>query len=168
MKKIILIFTLLFTSSVSYSLTNEELKKINIMLDLSAYIQGTYSIDGKNLNLELYNDSRLTDKIVKICNIIPYDEKNRRLNIVGMRQIILEHRKILKTTINVESNINDLKKAAYLKLQLCSPDDVLVDIQRETSSLKKGLQKIIGEHTAYLHVMEFYLIMKAPTEERLL
>lgn len=145
MKKIILIFTLLFTSSVSYSLTNEELKKINIMLDLSAYIQGTYSIDGKNLNLELYNDSRLTDKIVKICNIIPYDEKNRRLNIVGMRQIILEHRKILKTTINVESNINDLKKAAYLKLQLCSPDDVLVDIQRETSSLKKGLQKIIGK-----------------------
>ena len=145
MKKIILIFTLLFTSSVSYSLTNEELKKINIMLDLSAYIQGTYSIDGKNLNLELYNDSRLTDKIVKICNIIPYDEKNRRLNIVGMRQIILEHRKILKTTINVESNINDLKKAAYLKLQLCSPDDILVDIQRETSSLKKGLQKIIGK-----------------------
>ena len=145
MKKIILIFTLLFTSSVSYSLTNEELKKINIMLDLSAYIQGTYSIDGKNLNLELYNDSRLTDKIVKICNIIPYDEKNRRLNIVGMRQIILEHRKILKTTINVESNINDLKKAAYLKLQLCSPDDVLVDIQRETSSLKNGLQKIIGK-----------------------
>jgi hypothetical protein len=54
MKKIILIFTLLFTSSVSYSLTNEELKKINIMLDLSAYIQGTYSIEGKNLNLELY------------------------------------------------------------------------------------------------------------------
>lgn len=145
MKKIILIFTLLFTSSVSYSLTNEELKKINIMLDLSAYIQGTYSIDGKNLNLELYNDSRLTDKIVKICNIIPYDEKNRRLNMVGMRQIILEHRKILKTTINVESNINDLKKAAYLKLQLCSPDDILVDIQRETSSLKKGLQKIIGK-----------------------
>ena len=145
MKKIILIFTLLFTSSVSYSLTNEELKKINIMLDLSAYIQGTYSIDGKNLNLELYNDSRLTDKIVKICNIIPYDEKNRRLNIVGIRQIILEHRKILKTTINVESNINDLKKAAYLKLQLCSPDDILVDIQRETSSLKKGLQKIIGK-----------------------
>ena len=145
MKKIILIFTLLFTSSVSYSLTNEELKKINIMLDLRAYIQGTYSIDGKNLNLELYNDSRLTDKIVKICNIIPYDEKNRRLNMVGMRQIILEHRKILKTTINVESNINDLKKAAYLKLQLCSPDDILVDIQRETSSLKKGLQKIIGK-----------------------
>ena len=145
MKKIILIFTLLFTSSVSYSLTNEELKKINIMLDLSAYIQGTYSIDGKNLNLELYNDSRLTDKIVKICNIIPYDERNRRLNMVGMRQIILEHRKILKTTINVESNINDLKKAAYLKLQLCSPDDILVDIQRETSSLKKGLQKIIGK-----------------------
>ena len=145
MKKIILIFTLLFTSSVSYSLTNEELKKINIMLDLSAYIQGTYSIDGKNLNLELYNDSRLTDKIVKICNIIPYDEKNSRLNMVGMRQIILEHRKILKTTINVESNINDLKKAAYLKLQLCSPDDILVDIQRETSSLKKGLQKIIGK-----------------------
>ena len=145
MKKIILIFTLLFTSSVSYSLTNEELKKINIMLDLSAYIQGTYSIDGKNLNLELYNDSRLTDKIVKICNIIPYDEKNRRLNMLGLRQIILEHRKILKTTINVESNINDLKKAAYLKLQLCSPDDVLVDIQRETSSLKKGLQKIIGK-----------------------
>ena len=145
MKKIILIFTLLFTSSVSYSLTNEELKEINIMLDLSAYIKGTYSIDGKNLNLELYNDSRLTDKIVKICNIIPYDEKDRRLNILGMRQIILEHRKILKTTINVESNINDLKKAAYLKLQLCSPDDVLVDIQRETSSLKKGLQKIIGK-----------------------
>ena len=114
MKKIILIFTLLFTSSVSYSLTNEELKKINIMLDLSAYIQGTYSIDGKNLNLELYNDSRLTDKIVKICNIIPYDEKNRRLNIVGMRQIILEHRKILKTTINVESNINDLKKNSHI------------------------------------------------------
>ena len=145
MKKIILIFTLLFTSSVSYSLTNEELKKINIMLDLSAYIQGTYSIEGKNLNLELYNDSRLTNEIVKICNIISYDEKNRRLNMLGLRQIILEHRKILKTTINVESNINDLKKAAYLKLQLCSPDDILVDIQRETSSLKKGLQKIIGK-----------------------
>ena len=145
MKKIILIFTLLFTSSVSYSLTNEELKKINIMLDLSEYIQGTYSIEGKNLNLELYNDSRLTNEIVKICNIISYDEKNRRLNMLGLRQIILEHRKILKTTINVESNINDLKKAAYLKLQLCSPDDVLVDIQRETSSLKKGLQKLIGK-----------------------
>ena len=145
MKKIILIFTLLFTSSVSHSLTNEELKKINIMLDLSAYIQGTYSIDGKNLNLELYNDSRLTDKIVKICNIIPYDEKNRRLNIVGMRQIILEHRKIIKTSINVESNINDLKNAAYLKLQLCPPYDALVDVRKETGSLKKGLQKIIGK-----------------------
>lgn len=145
MKKIILIFILLFSSSISYSLTNEELKKINTMLDLSAYIQGTYSIDGKNLNLELYNDSRLTDKIVKICFIIPYDEKNRRLNVVGMRQIILEHRKILKTSINVESNINDLKNAAYLKLQLCPPYDALVDIRKETGSLKKGLQKIIGK-----------------------
>lgn len=145
MKKIILIFTLLFTSSVSYSLTNEELKKINIMLDLSAYIQGTYSIDGKNLNLELYNDSRLTDKIVTICNIIPYDEKDRRLNMVGVRQIILEHRKILKTSINVEANIKDLKNAAYLKLQLCPPYDALVGIGKETSSFKKGLQKIIGK-----------------------
>ena len=99
----------------------------------------------KRLRKPVKKQADLTDKIVKICNIIPYDEKNRRLNIVGMRQIILEHRKILKTTINVESNINDLKKAAYLKLQLCSPDDVLVDIQRETSSLKKGLQKIIGK-----------------------
>ena len=111
MKKIILIFTLLFTSSVSYSLTNEELKKINIMLDLSAYIQGTYSIDGKNLNLELYNDSRLTDKIVKIYpsvkKTLEYLKKNYIIGIVTSKDKLRTEKLIKQYKLNELGGFQD-------------------------------------------------------------
>jgi hypothetical protein len=115
-------------------------KKLNMFNS----IQGSWSINGNNIDLELYNGQDNTE--AKICLINIFDEKNRQLNTIGGRQIILEAKKIFKKSINVETVIKDVKKAKYLELQLCPPYfDVKINIEKESGFFKKKLNELIDK-----------------------
>jgi hypothetical protein len=108
MKKIATFFTVGFiiffqSTSLVYSVTLEEMQK---KLNMFNSIQGSWSINGNNIDLELYNGQDNTE--AKICLINIFDEKNRQLNTIGGRQIILEAKKIFKKSINVETVIKDV------------------------------------------------------------
>jgi hypothetical protein len=138
MKKIILVlFFLIFNNQ----LTQAQLR-LPVYDPNENYWQGTWSLDGEKINLELYS-KWFSD--LHFCSLSLYDDKNRKFNEMAGRDIniIVKQNVIVKKSIHAPHFINEIKKAKSLKLVDCSGFEA--DLKKEKNSINKTLDKIIGK-----------------------
>jgi hypothetical protein len=102
--------------------------------------QGSWSIDGDKLNLELYSELF----VIRFCSLNLYDDKNRKFNdiISDDFNITIKPKTIEKKIIYLPHFIKEIKKAKFLTLNRC--DGPELPLVREKGVVNKSLDKIFG------------------------
>lgn len=134
MKKIIFSLFILLILSNQYTSSQDR------PLYLPNNFQGSWSIDGDKLNLELYSELF----VVRFCSLSLYDDKNRKFNeiIGGDLNINIKPKTIEKKIIYLPHFYKEIKKAKFLTLNGC--DGFEFPLNREKGVVNKSLDKIFG------------------------
>jgi hypothetical protein len=134
MKKIIFSLFILLILSNQYTSSQDR------PLYLPNNFQGSWSIDGDKLNLELYSELF----VVRFCSLSLYDDKNRKFNeiIGGDLNITIKPKTIEKKIIYLPHFYKEIKKAKFLTLNRC--DGFEFPLNRERGVVNKSLDKIFG------------------------
>jgi hypothetical protein len=144
MKKIIFsLFILLILSNQYASSQNRPFSFKDIPLLLENWqdtFQGSWSLDGDKLNLELYS----TIYNFSFCSLNLYDDKNRKFNeiIGGDLNIDVKRTTIVKKIIYLPHFYKEIRKAKSLTLKPC--DGPELPLVREKGVVNKSLDKIFG------------------------
>jgi hypothetical protein len=134
MKKIIFSLFILLILSNQYTSSQDR------PLYLPNNFQGSWSIDGDKLNLELYSELF----VFRFCSLSLYDDKNRKFNeiISDDFNITIKPKTIEKKIIYLPHFNKEIKKAKFLTLNRC--DGPELPLVREKGVVNKSLDKIFG------------------------
>jgi hypothetical protein len=134
MKKIIFSLFILLILSNQYTSSQDR------PLYLPNNFQGSWSIDGDKLNLELYSELF----VIRFCSLNLYDDKNRKFNDNNSDDfnITIKPKTIEKKIIYLPHFIKEIKKAKFLTLNGC--DGFEFPLNREKGVVNKSLDKIFG------------------------
>jgi hypothetical protein len=140
---IIMISTNAKTNPASDKNVDDIIATVNKNLEVWNNFQGTWSLDGHDINLELYYGG--SRKKIELCFINIIDERKRQLNKIEIKPIIfIESKKIIKTRISGKDFKDDLKKANSLQILECYTN-LVINIEQEPGFLNKMQKKIMGK-----------------------
>ena len=134
MKKIIFSLFILLILSNQYTSSQDR------PLYSPIFFQGSWSLDGDKLNLELYSELF----VFRFCSLSLYDDKNRKFNDNNSDDfnITIKPKTIEKKIIYLPHFYKEIRKAKSLTLKPCDgPEEPLV---REKGVVNKSLDKIFG------------------------
>lgn len=164
--------TLFIPAKIKYSLDNKEIKKIQ-SLELSKKIAIAYSIQYKDMALNIRKALSKTHKITKIVQVLGCSKprlpketqailllSDGRFHAIslaletGLPIYILEHNKLTKISKQEIKHLKNRQKASYLKFLNADKIGILISIKPGQENLKKALvlKKTLKDKKSYLFI----------------
>ena len=131
---------IIFSLFILLILSNQYTSSQDRPLYSPIFFQGSWSLDGDKLNLELYS----TIYNFSFCSLNLYDDKNRKFNeiIGGDLNIDVKRTTIVEKIIYLPHFYKEIRKAKSLTLKPC--DGPELPLVREKGVVNKSLDKIFG------------------------